>query len=45
MKTVHFFIIQMATPISIQCISLCLYKKGHMTKAMICFKFKVIYYA
>jgi len=40
MKT---FIIQISNTILSQCISLCLYKIGHITKAIIWPKFKVIY--
>ena len=36
------FIIQIANTISNQCISLCLYKIGNITKAIICLKLKVI---
>ena len=41
----YTFIIQIANTISNQCISLCLYKIGHITKAMICIKLKVSYHA
>jgi len=41
----YTFIIQIANKILDQCISLCLYKIGHITKAIICLKFKVIYHA
>jgi len=41
----YTFIIQIANTIVNQCSSLCLYKIGHITKAIICFKFKVTYHA
>ena len=34
----YTFIIQIANTILNQCISLCLYKIGHITKAIICLK-------
>jgi len=45
MKTYNTFIIQIANTILNQCISLCLYKIGHITKAIKCLIIKVIYHA
>ena len=41
----YTFIIQIANTISNQCISLCLYKIGDITEAIIYLKLKVMYHA
>ena len=38
-------IIEIDNTILNKCISLCLYKVGHITKTIICLKLKVIYHA
>ena len=40
----YTFIIQIANTLLNQCISLCLYKIGHITKAIISLIYKVIYH-
>ena len=44
-EKLYTFIIQIANTILNQCISLCLYKIGHITKAIICLTFKLICHA
>ena len=39
MKTLHFYNTKKLTLLN-QCISLCLYEIGHITKAILCFKSK-----
>jgi len=44
MKSIHFYNTKSNTILN-QYIPLCLYKIGHITKAKMCLKFKVIYHA